>query len=149
MKKDIIFVAIQAMLFIVYIFNVEFQRIVTIELIRQVGLAGAILGGLIILVALLQLNKNLSPFPTPKAGSELIKNGLYALVRHPIYTGIILGSFSYGVYRDSLWKVAIAGLFLLLFHFKAKYEESLLIARFGEEYESYMKNSGRFSPKIV
>jgi protein-S-isoprenylcysteine O-methyltransferase Ste14 len=122
MNKGTLFVVIQAGLFAAYILNIEFQGIIAYELVRQIGLLICVIGIGIILVAFLQLNKNISPFPAPKVNSVLITNGVYALVRHPIYSGIILSVFGYGFYEDSIWKLSISMMLLVLFHFKAEYE---------------------------
>ncbi|MBX9806617.1 MAG: DUF1295 domain-containing protein [Flavobacteriaceae bacterium] len=87
--KDYLFVIIQFILFFVYIFDLNWPMKLSFDM-QKAGLWIAILGGLIIILALLQLNKNLSPFPTPKDKSVLLQNGLYKYMRHPIYTGIIL-----------------------------------------------------------
>jgi protein-S-isoprenylcysteine O-methyltransferase Ste14 len=64
------------------------------------------LGLIILLVALLQVNKNLTPFPTQLSEGTHIKTGLYKLVRHPIYSGIILAAIGFGLFQESFWKIA-------------------------------------------
>ncbi len=146
MKKDFLFVGVQGGLFFGYIFDIILPYNYHPS-IRYCGLAIAILGLVILLLAILQLNENLSPFPTPLVHGKLITNGLYHLVRHPIYTGIIIGSLGYGVYSQSISKIAIGFILWILFHFKAKYEEKLLIDKFIE-YPNYIKSTGRFFPKV-
>jgi protein-S-isoprenylcysteine O-methyltransferase Ste14 len=114
-------------------------------ILRWTSLLVAISGILIIVVAILQLNKNLTPFPSPKENGTLIQTGLYKFVRHPIYSGIILSSIGYGISRGSIWKIGIGMALWVLFFFKSKYEERLLSRHF-EEYETYMKKTGRFFP---
>ena len=104
--KDLMFVSIQLLLFIVYIiplFSLDFK---IFEPFKYIGLVIAILGLLILMGALLQLNKNLTPFPTPLSDGTLIKTGLYKLVRHPIYSGIILAAIGFGLFQESFWKIA-------------------------------------------
>jgi protein-S-isoprenylcysteine O-methyltransferase Ste14 len=103
----------------------------------------SISGFLIILLAILQLNKNLTPFPTPKENGELISTGLYKYIRHPIYTGIFLASIGIAFYTGSYWQLAIAIILLILFYFKSTYEESLLIQKY-KDYEAYIKKTRRF-----
>ena len=146
MKKDVLFVGIQILLFVAYLWGdarLGFEININVQ---HGGLALAGVGLLIILVAVLQLNKSLSPFPSPMADGKLITNGLYAFIRHPIYTGISMVGFGYGMYRESWWKLLITLAIYTLFHFKAKYEESLLMSKF-EEYGEYKKRTGRFLPK--
>lgn len=106
-----------------------------------------ILGIIIVLLAILQLHKNLSPFPSPKTNSELITVGLYKYIRHPIYTGIIVITIGYGLYTDSVYKILIALGLSILFYFKSKYEEQQLSIAF-KSYKNYKKATGRFFPRL-
>ncbi len=79
----------------------------------------------------------------------VIRKGVFGLVRHPIYLGEIL--FFLGLLMLSLslaaavvWIVAIAFL-----HFIAKYEERLLLDRFGEDYEKYLREVPRWLPRLA
>ena len=104
-------------------------------------------GLLIVLLALLQLNKSLSPFPTPKEEGKLVEHGLYKFVRHPIYSGIILATISFGLFQGSVWKIVVGIACWVLFYFKSAYEELLLDRRY-ENYKMYSKRTGRFFPKV-
>jgi protein-S-isoprenylcysteine O-methyltransferase Ste14 len=115
--------------------------------IQKIGLLIAVFGGMIIILALLQLNKNLSPFPTPKEDATLLQNGLYKYMRHPIYTGIILFLAGYGVYQNSLYKLLILLLLVILFYLKSNYEEQRLEQKFPD-YKLYRNKTGRFFPWI-
>jgi protein-S-isoprenylcysteine O-methyltransferase Ste14 len=145
--KDFIFVGIQFLLFLIYVFEIKLLSFSLPDFLNIVFLIVSIIGFLIVIVALLQLNKNLSPFPTPKSNSELIQTGLYKYIRHPIYTGIILMTFSYGLYSNSSFKLIISILLLILFYFKSSYEEKMLQNKFSE-YSEYKKTVGRFFPKF-
>ncbi|HQV35525.1 MAG TPA: isoprenylcysteine carboxylmethyltransferase family protein [Flavobacterium sp.] len=146
-SKDIVLVSIQFVLFILYTIpfggSLEF-----FSWFKTIGLITSIVGFVILVLALLQLNKNLSPFPTPKNNAVLIQNGLYAWVRHPIYTGLLLLFFGYSIYQASLFKLFITFLLWVLFHFKTKYEELQLQRKFPD-YTTYKKNKGRFFPKFI
>jgi protein-S-isoprenylcysteine O-methyltransferase Ste14 len=115
--------------------------------IQKIGLTIAVFGGIIITLALLQLNKNLSPFPTPKECSSLLQNGLYKYSRHPIYSGIILLFLGYSLYQNSGYKLLISLLLVILFYFKSNYEEQRLEQKFPD-YKHYRSKTGRFFPWI-
>ena len=146
-NKDFLFVFIQFVLFLVYIIDLKIVSVSWLPFLDKTGLFILIMGILIVLVSLVQLNKNLSPFPTPKLNSKLIKTGLYKFMRHPIYTGILGIAFGYGFYIGSIFKLMIAILIFVLFYFKSKYEEKKLLGFFSE-YEAYKKTTGRFLPKF-
>ena len=145
--KDQILVSIQLLLFLVFTVNVDWSLGLYSPRLKNCGLIVSIFGLIIILLSVLQLNKNLSPFPTPKNNAVLVQNGLFKLVRHPIYSGIILVIIGYSVYKDSLYKGIISMLLLILFHFKTKYEEQKLSEKFPN-YQSYKKKTGKFFPRL-
>ena len=115
--------------------------------IQKMGLTIAVFGGIIITLALLQLNKNLSPFPTPKESSSLLQSGLYKFIRHPIYTGIILLFSGYSVYQNSVYKLLVSVVLVILFYLKSIYEEERLEQTFPN-YKNYKTKTGRFLPRM-
>ena len=73
-------------------------------------IAGAALlaaGGILAAKGLLDLRDALTPLPHPRDGAELVDTGSYALVRHPIYGGLVLGALGLraaaGVARGDRW----------------------------------------------
>lgn len=148
MKKtsdDYIYVGIQFMLFVVYMIPVTLVSITNGIILNIIGVALLILGILMGLLSLIQLNKNLSPFPTPISGSKLIETGLYKYIRHPIYTSILFALLGYALYSASFYRLLITTILLVLFYLKSRYEEKLLSQKF-KEYSDYKKRTGRFIP---
>ena len=144
--KDYLFVSVQFLLFGLYAFDF-LPQFELAETVKYIGLIFSILGFVIAVLSVLQLNKNLTVFPTPKTDSELITFGMYQFSRHPIYTGLILFTFGYAFFKASLFKVLIALVLLLLFYFKTNYEEHKLLQKFPN-YKDYKKKVNRFFPKI-
>lgn len=146
-RKDILFVVAQFMLFAAYLFEIPDLRLDFPDNADWVTLILAGLGIVIILIAMLQLNKNLSPFPTPLKNSELIVTGLFNYVRHPIYSGILITTFFMAVYLDSGFKLIITFLLAILFYYKSEFEEEQLEKKFPG-YKSYKAGTGRFYPRF-
>lgn len=144
---DFTFVFFQFVLFFLFIFEILQLQLTLPIVVQKIGITSTIIGVLIILIALLQLNKNISPFPTPKSASQLITTGLYKYIRHPIYTGIIATLLGYSLYTESGYKLLITSLLYILFSFKSRYEEKRLHIVF-KNYGDYKKHTGRFLPKI-
>ena len=78
-------------------------------------------GGLVLLVAAVvaiagtkELGKNLTPFPAPAAHARLVQSGIYAKIRHPLYTSVILAGFGWALVWLS-WPSALAAAALILF----------------------------------
>jgi protein-S-isoprenylcysteine O-methyltransferase Ste14 len=106
-----------------------------------------ILGTVIALIAAVNLGKNLTPLPRPKENAELIESGLYRLVRHPIYFGVIVLSIGWGVIQQSalvwLYVVVIA----IFFDIKSRKEERWLVERFSA-YADYQGRVRKLIPWV-
>jgi protein-S-isoprenylcysteine O-methyltransferase Ste14 len=85
---------------------------------------------------------------TLKEGHQLIRTGPYAFVRHPIYTGMFLGTTGAALVAGE-WRGIVAVILLLVAHsLKALREEALLTKEFGEAYTSYRKHTGFLFPRL-
>ena len=145
--KDIFFVGIQLILFVIYIFRIPKIDFTIPPFVQWIGLVLSVAGIIISLASLLTLNKNLSPFPSPKTSSELIQSGIYKYVRHPIYLGILLFTFGFSLYSENTLRLLIFLALLILFIFKATYEEKLLQDKFPG-YADYKKTTVMLLPKL-
>jgi protein-S-isoprenylcysteine O-methyltransferase Ste14 len=114
------------------------------------ALAGAVLmaaGAVLAVAAGLRLGRNLTPFPRPRPGGELVMGGVYRHVRHPIYGGVLLLAGGWSLVHAS-WGTGAACLALLwLFERKARYEERLL-RRAYPAYADYAARTRRFVPFV-
>jgi len=95
-----------------------------------VGFLIIIIAFIILLVAIKDLGRNLSPFPRPINNSKLVTKGIYRFTRHPMYYSLVFISF--GVF---LTKLSIYYLFLsislgLIIKFKIDLEEQYLNNKF-------------------
>ena len=102
-----------------------------------VGLGGAVLLGL----GIVHLGQNLTAVPHPKTGSSLVQTGAYAIVRHPIYSGIIIGSLGWALLSRSPLMLLYALVLLLFFDVKSRREEQWLSEKFAAygEYQERVK----------
>jgi protein-S-isoprenylcysteine O-methyltransferase Ste14 len=95
------------------------------------------------------LGQNWSGIPQIKEGHELIQAGPYRLVRHPIYTGILLAMFGTGF---GFGRVQSLVLFLFCFAalwLKLKVEESLMSQQFPEAYPQYRNRTKALIPYLL
>lgn len=145
-SKDYILVGIQLLLLATYFFNPSALKLGAHQFLHGVGFGLMGVGVIVTIIATLQLNKNLSPFPTPKSNARLIETGLYSGIRHPIYTGIMLTGFGLALGTDSGFRLILSVLLLILFYYKSKYEENRLSKKFPE-YTAYKNRTGRFSAR--
>lgn len=105
------------------------------------GLAGLALAG----AGLLHLGESLTALPHPRDGSQLVETGAYRLVRHPIYGGLILGSFGWGLLTASPAALVLAAGVLVFFRLKSGREEVWLRARYAG-YDAYAARTRRLLP---
>jgi protein-S-isoprenylcysteine O-methyltransferase Ste14 len=144
--KDNLFVGIQFLLFGLFFLQPDMGYILP-EFIKWPGLFIFLMGGVIAFISMIQLNRNLTAFPTPKEKAFLYTGGLYGFVRHPIYTGVILIFFGLTFYWLSIYKLLITFGLMILFYFKTDYEEKQLLEKY-KDYEEYKNITGRFFPKF-
>ena len=142
-RLDVMYVTIQFVLLVVFYTPIISYSLPLPHIVTYSGVVIATLGFLIILIAILQLSKNLTPFPSPKESGRLIKTGLYKFIRHPIYSGVFLTTFGIALYSCLYWQLSVSFILLVLFYFKSKYEESLLIQKYPD-YKNYMNVTRRF-----
>jgi len=103
---------------------------------------------IIFIVSLVSTHKIEQTHMKPNDVDKLITKGLYSIVRHPNFTGIICMNFAYLFFFRTLWLIPPICVFFVLWYFEARFEESVLITKFGEEYRNYMKTTGMFFLKL-
>lgn len=102
------------------------------------------LSGLIFVVGgWYSLGTNFSPDAELLADQSVTTRGLYRLVLHPVYSGVAQALFGAGLASGSLPALAVSALAVVpLGYRRARYEERLLLERFGEQYRRYAESVG-------
>jgi protein-S-isoprenylcysteine O-methyltransferase Ste14 len=113
-----------------------------------VGAAVAVTGLLFAVWARRLLGENWSSSVTIKQGHELITTGPYALVRHPIYTGILAGFLGTAIALSQVRGVIGFVLIFLVFWAKLRTEEEWMRSQFGETYATYIHRTAALVPYI-
>ncbi len=94
------------------------------------------------------LGQNWSSAVTIKVGHELIRSGPYAWVRHPIYSGILVGVFGTALAAGRPAAFIAMVFFFLGFWVKSRMEEQFMRKMFGEQYVEYSSTTGALIPKF-
>jgi protein-S-isoprenylcysteine O-methyltransferase Ste14 len=95
------------------------------------------------------LGRNWSHSVTIKQGHELITSGPYALVRHPIYTGILIGFFGMAIAISQVRGFIALVLVFLGFWLKLRIEEKWMRSQFGETYATYARQTAALVPYVL
>jgi protein-S-isoprenylcysteine O-methyltransferase Ste14 len=94
------------------------------------------------------LGGNWSGRVTVKQDHTLVRQGPYAIVRHPIYSGLLLGILGTVIaFREVRGLVATA-MVLLLFRIKSRIEERFMTEEFGLEYTNYQRQVKALIPFV-
>jgi protein-S-isoprenylcysteine O-methyltransferase Ste14 len=116
--------------------------------VRVLGLAVGLAGAVLLCWAAVWLGRFLIHEAAVREDHALIGNGPYRFVRHPVYAGylaLLLGSgvASLNICLWLLWPVSLLGILI-----QAASEEQLLGERFGQDYELYVRRTGRLVPYL-
>jgi protein-S-isoprenylcysteine O-methyltransferase Ste14 len=94
-----------------------------------------------------RLGRNWSGRVVLEEGRELIRSGPYVVVRHPIYTGLLVAFLGTTV-EIARWRDVVALLlFTLSLRLKAGREEEVMERAFGERYREYRCTTGMLVPR--
>ena len=112
------------------------------------GAAITIAGLLFAVWARQYLGRNWSSSVTIKQGHELITTGPYAVVRHPIYTGILTGFLGVAIAMSQVRGFIVPALFFLAFWLKLRREEQFMRSQFGDVYTTYAHHTSALVPYL-
>jgi protein-S-isoprenylcysteine O-methyltransferase Ste14 len=120
-----------------------------------VGLYGILPAATILLVfaififfkGFIDLGNSLTPLPYPREDGQLVQTGVYATVRHPIYSGLILAALGWALFQLSLTHFVGAIALFLFFNAKASREENWLTTKYPE-YAAYQQTTRKLLPGI-
>ena len=89
-----------------------------------------IIAFILLLVAIKDLGRNLSPFPRPIKQSNLVTKGIYRFTRHPMYYSLIFISFGVFITKLSIYYLFLSISLALIIKFKVALEEQYLNNKF-------------------
>lgn len=94
------------------------------------------------------IGMNISPTHATREDHQLITNGPYRFVRHPLYTVGFTLYLGVGLMASMWWLLAGLVILMVVLFWRTGREEENLVREFGEEYQTYMKRTGRYLPKL-
>lgn len=118
------------------------------EPLQIAGVALAWVGSPLIIWARACLGRYWSGVVALKQDHKLIQSGPYRLVRHPLYTGILVAAAGWCLVAPT-WCSLVGALSLTAcFVRRAHREDALLATEFGAEFEAYREKTGRLVPGV-
>jgi protein-S-isoprenylcysteine O-methyltransferase Ste14 len=117
--------------------------------LETIGRALVLLGLLVLItgIAVLRLAGAFTVFPRPVAAGQLVESGPYRLVRHPVYSGLVLAAVGSALTRPSLMTLLAAALLFVILDLKRRREEEWLLARYAG-YAAYRTRTKALIPWV-
>ena len=140
--KSYLFVSVQFLCLIgFFYFGLEKTFTVATQIFLFVGCA-------LLLWARQEMGKNnFRVQPIPKDSLQLVTSGPFKLIRHPIYTALLLGMLAIAI-NTNTWVAYMLWIFFFAdLYFKLRFEEDLLLEKFPE-YREYMNRTKRLLPWV-
>jgi len=116
--------------------------------------AGAIAGAAfiamgigLVVAGILRLRRQLTAYPRPVAGGRLIEDGVFGLVRHPMYGGGVIAAVGWGLAMASPAALAGAVVLAVFADLKSRREEAWLAEQFAD-YAAYRQRTRRLIPLL-
>lgn len=118
------------------------------ETIRWLGIALYVVGGALRLWPVFVLGHRFSGLVAIQPEHKLVTEGIYGVIRHPSYLGLLVNSLGWGLAFRSGVGVLLTVVLLPLLVARIRAEEALLRAHFGDEYEAYRGRTSRLIPGV-
>ena len=129
--------------------ELDWGRLHNSEIIAWLGVVLTALGHGFSFWARRHLGKYWSGTVALKENHKLIDTGPYALVRHPIYTGLLLAVFGSALAAGTVQAVVAFCIMVPAYIIKWRREEKLMRQEFGQEYAAYMQRTKAIIPYVI
>ncbi|MBF9232283.1 methyltransferase family protein [Microvirga alba] len=118
------------------------------ETIRWLGVLLFAVGGALRLWPVFVLGRRFSGLVAIQPGHKLVTTGIYGVIRHPSYLGLLINSLGWALAFRSGVGVLLTILLLPPLVARIRAEEALLRAQFGGEYDTYCSRTSRLVPRL-
>jgi protein-S-isoprenylcysteine O-methyltransferase Ste14 len=105
-------------------------------------------GGALRIWPVFVLGRRFSGLVAIQPGHTLVTSGIYGVIRHPSYLGLLVGSLGWALAFRSALGVLLTALLIPPLVARIGAEERLLRMQFGDEYDAYRSRTSRLIPGI-
>ncbi len=118
------------------------------DAVRWLGVALFLAGGVLRVWPVFVLGRRFSGLVAIQPGHTLVTSGIYGVIRHPSYLGLLVMMLGWGLAFRSWVGVLLTVLIFLPLVARMQAEERLLRTRFGAEYDAYCARTSRLIPRL-
>ncbi len=118
------------------------------DTIRWIGVALFAAGGALRLWPVFVLGRRFSGLVAIQPEHKLVTTGIYGIIRHPSYLGMLVNALGWSLAFRSGVGVLLTALLLVPLLARIRAEEALLRAHFGAEYDAYRSRTWRLLPGV-
>jgi len=118
------------------------------DVVRWLGVALFVAGGALRIWPVFVLGRRFSGLVAIQPGHELVTDGVYGMIRHPSYLGLLINSLGWALTFRSGAGVLLTALLLPPLLARIRAEETLLRTQFGGEYDAYRSRTYRLVPGL-
>src|SRR6516162_1370334 len=118
------------------------------DTIRWLGVVLFAAGGALRLWPVFVLGHRFSGLVAIQPGHTLVAGGIYGVIRHPSYLGLLLNSLGWALAFRSCLGVLLTVILIPVLLVRMRSEEALLWSQFGDEYDAYRRRTPRWIPGV-
>lgn len=118
------------------------------DAVRWLGVVLFAVGGALRIWPVFVLGRRFSGLVAIQPGHTLVTSGIYGVIRHPSYLGLLVGSLGWALAFRSTLGVLLTALLIPPLVARIGAEERLLRSQFGDEYDAYRSRTSRLIPGI-
>jgi len=118
------------------------------DAVRWLGVVLFAAGGALRIWPVFVLGNRFSGLVAIQPGHELVTTGIYGVIRHPSYLGLLVNALGWGLAFRSSIGVMLTALMIPPILARIRSEEALLRAQFGKDYDAYCMRTSRLIPGL-
>jgi protein-S-isoprenylcysteine O-methyltransferase Ste14 len=118
------------------------------DTIRWIGVVLFAAGGALRIWPVFVLGRRFSGLVAIQPGHTLVTSGVYGVIRHPSYLGLLVSTLGWALAFRSAVGVLLTVLIIPPLIARIRAEEALLRAQFGSEYDAYRAHTSRLIPRL-
>lgn len=118
------------------------------DTVRWIGVVLFVVGGALRLWPVVVLGHRFSGLVAIQPGHTLVTSGIYSVIRHPSYLGLLVNSLGWALAFRSVVGVLLTAITIIPLVARIRAEEALLRSQFGAEYDAYRARTSRLIPGV-